>query len=84
MAGTGYEVGPGGGFEFTPYAAGPRRYGMERSTTATSGPISDTSGYDERELRRRARLKAIQGRIAPTTTTPAVPSQVLSGMGQWR
>lgn len=78
-AGTGYEVGPGGGFEWSAAAAGPRRYGVGGSTTATSGPVSKL-GYQEREVRRRARQKRISDMIGPT---PAVPAPVLRGIGQF-
>jgi hypothetical protein len=61
--------------------AGPRRYGLGASTTATSGPV-DKTGYLQREVRRKARQNAIQGMIAPTPT-PAVPAAVQRGMGSW-
>jgi hypothetical protein len=80
-AGAGYETGAGGGIEFNSFAAGPRRYGLGASTTATSGPV-DKTGYLQREVRRKARQNAIQGMIAPTPT-PAVPAAVQRGMGSW-
>jgi hypothetical protein len=79
-AGSGYETGPNGGFEQIA-AATPKRYGAAAGFTATTGPV-DKLGYQDREVRRRARQKRIQGMISPTPT-PAVPGPVLSGMGQW-
>lgn len=83
-AGSGYEIGPGGGFEQISTAT-PKRYGAGAGFTATSGPV-DKVGYQDRELRRRARKRAVQGMISPTQpqTTPAVPAPVIQGMGQWR
>lgn len=79
-AGSGYEVGPAGGFEQIS-AATPKRYGAGAGFTATTGAV-DKTGYLDREARRRARQKRIQDMISPTQT-PAVPSAVLRGMGQW-
>jgi hypothetical protein len=81
-AGSGFETGSGGAMQFNTFAAGPRRYGAGRSTTATSGPVEKT-GYVEREVRRRARQKAIQGMITQKPT-PAIPDAIRTGMGQWQ
>jgi len=45
-----------GAIRENPKAIGPKRYGLNRSTTATSGPV-DKTGYRERDrdaLRRKA------------------------------
>lgn len=81
-AGSGFETGSRGGVEFNTFAAGPRRYGAARSTTATTGAV-DKTGYADREVRRRARQKAIQGMITPKPT-PAVPIAVQRGMGRFQ
>lgn len=63
-----------GAYEFNPYAAGARTYGMGQRTNATSGPVSAAAktGYLDRELRKKARRKAISTAY-PTTGYP-VPS----------
>jgi hypothetical protein len=80
-AGSGYETGAAGGFEAISTAA-PKRYGPAAGFTATTGGV-DKTGYIDREARRRARQQRISSMITPTQTTPAVPSSVLRGMGQW-
>lgn len=55
-------------------AAGPKRYGVNGSTTATSGAV-DKAGYLERDQRARARQRGIAQRL-PTGTPPAgLPAQ---------
>ena len=56
------ERGANGAIEFTSLATGPRRYGAEMSTTATSGKLGQ-SGYLDRERRRRARQQALNGMV---------------------
>jgi hypothetical protein len=56
------ERGAGGAIEYSSLATGPRRYGPEQSQTATSGTV-DPTGYLERERKRRARQKALNGMV---------------------
>jgi hypothetical protein len=43
-------------------AAGAKRYGANGSFTATEGAV-DPAGYDDREMRKRARRRTIQRRM---------------------
>ena len=44
-------------------ASGIRQYGLGGSTSATRGPV-DPAGYEEREMRKRARRRADSRRMA--------------------
>lgn len=51
-----------GALQRLPLATGPKRYGLNTTSTATSGKLG-TAGYRERERRNR-RKKAIAERLA--------------------
>jgi hypothetical protein len=61
--GTGLEVNAAGGIEANAFATGAKKYGANRGTTATSGPVSKI-GYLARSRKQAARKKAIAAMIA--------------------
>ena len=58
----------GAGQNFQPYAAGNKRYGAAGRSAPNIGPVGDTQGYKERDLKKNAmrnamlrRMQAMQG-----------------------
>lgn len=50
---------------YNPYAAGDKRYGLNGSTTATSGPVSaqGQQGYQDRDREMAVRRQAVLNRM---------------------
>lgn len=63
---------------YTPYAAGAKTYGMGRPNP-TSGPV-DNQGYQERDMRARARQNAILSRMKNQQSGNYMNPAVLRGM----
>jgi hypothetical protein len=63
---------------YTPYAAGPKTYGMSRRNP-TQGPV-DNAGYQERDMIGRARRAAILSRMQNQQAGNYMSPAVLRGM----
>jgi len=61
-------------------ASGRKLYGLNRSTSANRGQTLDPAGYQERELRRKARKREESRRFAQMAGAPApLGSRALGG-----
>jgi hypothetical protein len=64
--------------EFNSAATGSKLYGVGRGNAATSGALS-SDGYNERARKQLARKRAIQNRLAMTSSTPNVDGTIQPG-----
>ena len=69
----------GGGFN--PYAAGPKQYGPSGGRQATSGPVGaeGQQGYDDRDMKARAKRQAVLQRMQAAQNGNYMSSNYLQG-----
>ena len=72
----------GRGANFTPYAAGDKRYGASGRDAPNIGPVADRSGYRERDLKTRAMRQAMLKRMQAGQQGRFMSSDFLNPQGR--